>query len=152
VLKLDDAREESQRSRSVDRARCLVCPDCGTYWRVWRTANVARPYFDTPAEPRALLRAPERDIDVVIAQVRSTMAGVEISQLRQAWPDDDDAVWLFELPGETRNVQIDGAGAYGQCPFVLEHSGMMHVADRKELHDPRDIATKITAYLAGLRR
>jgi hypothetical protein len=152
VLRADDAREEYPRLRGMDRPRCVVCPDCGTYWRVWRSANAVRPYFEPLTEPRPLFRAPERDIDVILTLVRQAVPEATVTQLRQSQPDDDDAMWLFEMPNETRTIQIDGVERYGQCPFYIEHSGMMHVADREKLVDPRVVAQKIVDYLLKLRR
>jgi hypothetical protein len=46
----------------------------------------------------------DRDIDRVIAPVRSRLASVSVVQWHKKHPGDDDGIWWFRLPGIARDI------------------------------------------------
>ena len=59
-----------------------------------------------------------RDIDIIIEKVREQLPAVVVNQLNVVHPTDDDGIWWFSLPDETRDVHVESSS--GNCPFLIE--------------------------------
>ncbi len=128
-LNANDAMLENLGDRLVRRRGRILCPDCGTHWRVWQHQKVAKLYVASPWGWKSDIRplSPPRyrrrilfDIDRIIEQLRELAPDLRIEQYSQSWPADDDGLWFFKRPGTRNHVQIESS--YGRCPFVIEHS------------------------------
>lgn len=131
-LRLDQTREWSPGQPTSAPRRCIRCPDCGTYWRVWVQLRIAKPSADWIAPERAVAayryrRAPLRDIDHVIDHVRLILTEVSVTQHEGTWPGDDDGIWWFTLPLVRARIQLESSS--GMCPFFVEHDGMRSPAE-----------------------
>jgi uncharacterized caspase-like protein len=61
-----------------------------------------------------------RDIDQIIAKVRTALPHVSIEQLKVAHPGaDDDGIWFFSSPA---GIEVQLESSTGNCPFIIERS------------------------------
>jgi len=67
------------------------------------------------------------DIEAIISGVRSALPNVEVVQLNQTHPADDDGLWWFRLSGVERDIQLESSSY--DCPFLVEHDGMKATSD-----------------------
>ena len=131
VLNLSNAvDEEFGTSPARTAQKCIWCPDCGTYWRVWTIqldwgfssggyasqhdwrflcGGFAKPYVDLNTEVRRGLnpkyqRVPIRDIDCIIAAALKQLPDLRVRQQMQHSPKDDDKLWFFWLPSAENNI------------------------------------------------
>jgi hypothetical protein len=86
-----------------------------------------------------------RDIDRIIALVRSRLPLVSVVQWHKARPGDDDGVWWFRLPGAARDIQLESS--FGTCPFLVEHDGMQASAEQWWADSVKEAAQAVVAYL-----
>ena len=106
---------------ATDR-RFITCGRCGTQWRVWPQLSVAKPSLQSVAAGGPAYRiqpSPVRDVSRVFTLVRGELPDVQIDQLEQTFPDDDDGLWFLRRPHGVAQIQIESAT--GACPFLVEH-------------------------------
>jgi hypothetical protein len=133
-------------------ARQLVCPECGTLWRVWSQSAFARGYVGWPAgamenrRPK-YRRSPVLDIDRIIAATAERLVNLTVTQLKQSWPGDDDGVWWFKSQGEDFRVQLESST--GQLPFIFEHDGMESNSEARQIDSHDDAVKLIVETLEG---
>jgi hypothetical protein len=142
-----DATQDKRRYR-------IVCPDCGTWWRVWPYGRIAQ-YYAAPPQGVKLVEAhyPEyhrpdqKDIDRIIEQVKLAMPESVVEQCAAYVPSQsDDGIWWFSLPSAARDIQIDSSS--GMCPFLAEtEDWSSHKARR--FSSIEEAVGGILAYLAG---
>ena len=121
-LATKEATIENPRDNPKRQRGWLWCPDCGTYWRIWKSLNTAKQYVLPPVEdrippPGRYRRLRQRDIDEILAALRELVPGIEAAQHAQYFPGDDDDLWFFRLPSGKNPVQIESAN--GDCPFII---------------------------------
>jgi hypothetical protein len=91
----------------------------------------------------------DRDIEKIIKLVKDRIPIVEVNQLKVSHPGvDDDGLWYFELPGDSRAIQIEST--YGQCPFIIEHFEMKRTSDAWFGRTVDEVVERITSYLLSL--
>ncbi len=72
-----------------------------------------------PRRPPRYRRMRVRDIDRIIAATRELVSDLEVTQLQEYWPADDDGLWFFRGRPGGNEVQIESWN--GDCPFIVEH-------------------------------
>lgn len=122
-LTIKEAQIENPND-SPNRQRGHVwCPDCGTYWRVWKDLRLAKQYVAPPLVKMVLptaryRRLRSRDVDQILAALRESIPELEVTQYQQSWPADDDGIWFFHVLAGKNIVQIESPTGY--CPFLIE--------------------------------
>lgn len=149
-LRLDRTLEVNPGFPTLARQRWIICPDCGTYWRVWVDLRVAKPSMeriatDAASSPCSYRRAPVRDIDRVIDLVKMDLHEISVVQHQDVWPGDDEGLWFFRLPNVDHDIQLESST--GMCPFFVEHDGMPSPADGWTATSVEEAAGMVVAYL-----
>lgn len=90
-----------------------------------------------------------RDIDLIIARIRAELPEVEVVQMHQTHPADDDGLWWFRLPGKKKDIQIESS-TYS-LPFIVEHSDMRSSDEAHIGHTIDEVVRYVTSYLMSLR-
>ncbi len=88
-----------------------------------------------------------RDIDQIITSVKKQFPKVRIVQMDKVHPADDDGLWWFRLPGESKDVQIESST--GECPFLIE-TDEWSSKDAVTAHTIEDAVNIISSYLVHL--
>jgi hypothetical protein len=90
------------------------------------------------------------DVDEIIKHVKHRIPTVTVSQLHVSHPGvDDDGLWYFELPGIGQNIQIESSS--GQCPFIIEHSGMNSSSEAINGASISEVVEAVVSYLSLIR-
>ncbi|MBN1911226.1 MAG: hypothetical protein JW818_15885 [Pirellulales bacterium] len=129
--------------------RFLFCPDCGTYWRVWKGKNLARPSIEWGTQqqrecPPKYDRPRTLDIDQIILAVRH-IPEITVRQLQGGSPTDDDGIWYFSTTGLDRDISLESGG---NCPFVVETEEQSS-ADALRASSIEEAVRMITDYLTA---
>ena len=142
-----DRMPQPNPGRPTSARRRVTCPDCGTLWRAWTDLRVAKPAIEWSEAIAARLfrRAPVLDIDHVMDLVAADLPDLTIVQHHDAWPADDEGLWVFCLPNVTASIQLESPT--GMCPFTLEHSGMPSAADAWNAASVEEAARMVVDYL-----
>lgn len=99
----------------------LVCPGCGTLWRVWPQHRQAKFHIHWPLENTyPYQRAHQTDMDDLIAEISKDFPALEVNQHQDVYPADDDGLWRFSLPGLDDTIQLESWS--WTAPFSLETS------------------------------
>jgi hypothetical protein len=150
-LSLQQTVEENPIHPTSTPRRAVRCPDCGTRWRVWLLARIARPYTEWGPEeqskPPRCCRAPVRDIDRIIALVREQLPGINVVQHKGTHPADDDGLWWFRSPGVEVDIQLESS--YGTCPFIVEHADMHVTRETRRADTVEEAVQAVTDYFAA---
>lgn len=91
----------------------------------------------------------KRDIDEICARVHAELPDVEIWQLNQRHPGDDNGLWWFRLPNLKNDTQIESSS--GQCPFIVEHDDMKSTSDAETASAIDEAVAKVVVYLTRSR-
>lgn len=90
----------------------------------------------------------QRDIDKVIATVKTRFPDVTVEQLKVTHPGaDDDGVWCFSLPNTKNDIQVESPT--GNCPFLVE-SDLSD--DRAECASSEATANLVVELFAGIAK
>jgi|tagenome__1003787_1003787.scaffolds.fasta_scaffold12761306_1 hypothetical protein len=92
-----------------------------------------------------------REIDEIIKRVEIRVPNVEVHQLHVSHPGaDDDGLWFFNLLGDRQHdIQIESSS--GQCPFIVEHSGMRSTSDALTMGSVEEVVDAIVSYLSSIK-
>jgi hypothetical protein len=91
------------------------------------------------------LHGVDRDIDRVIALVRSRLPSVSVVQWQKRRPGDDDGIWWFRLQGIERDIQLESS--FGTCPFLVEHDDMRSTAEQWQAQSVEQAVEAVVRYL-----
>jgi hypothetical protein len=88
----------------------------------------------------------QRDIDDIIAAIQQRLPDAEVEQLRVTHAADDDGIWYFKLPHDTKDISLESS--LGTCQFLVEHSDSPAPTERSEHAQTADEAVeRVVAYL-----
>jgi len=138
---------EAAKQRSPGYRVHSRCPACGTLWRVWLESREASPMIEWDAElDKCALRRPRvLDIEQIIALVVESIPSTIVSQYDPPFVADDAGVWIFAVPGNDKDIQLESAT--GMCPFLVEHNSMKSTSEAIMATSIQQAVDEIVRYL-----
>ena len=85
------------------------------------------------------------DIESIIEHVKRRLPEVTVTQLHKTHPADDDGIWWFRLPTQTKDIQVESSS--GNCPFMIEHDDMRSTSEAITAFNINEAADIVVNYL-----